>query len=280
MDTNTNIDHQGSANKGKVIAGIVLLCIGASWLLNEFDFFFFPSWITSWPMWVIGWGLYTGGKSNFRNSSWLIIVAVGVIFLLGEIIPGFHSGAMLWPAVLIVFGIWLILKRNQTTHWDKKSWKKKWENQRYDFSTQQPEATEKSSIDFSKPGDSNTTASTQSQPFYSGDEHLDAVAIFGSVKKTIYSKNFQGGEIVNVFGGAEIDLTQADINGRISIDVTQAFGGVKLIVPSHWTVVSDVAAIFAGFDDKRVRTTVPQDANKVLVIKGISIFAGVDVRSY
>ena len=53
-----------------------------------------------------------------------------------------------------------------------------------------------------------------------------------------------------------------------------------MIVPSHWTVVSDVAAVFSGFDDKRVRTAVPQDPNKVLVLKGISIFAGVDIRSY
>lgn len=277
MDTNTNIDHHGSTNKGKVIAGIVLLCIGASWLLDEFNFFFLPGWIMSWPMWVIGWGLYTGGKSNFRSSGWLIMIAIGTIFLLGEIVPGFHSGKVLWPAALIVFGAWLIVKRNQTNHWDKRSWKKKWDNSKYDFNIAQPETADKAPVDF---GTEANLGSSQSQPLYSGDEHLDAVAIFGSVKKTIYSKNFQGGEIVNVFGGAEIDLTQADITGRVYIDVTQVFGGVKMIVPSHWTVVSDVAAVFAGFDDKRVRTAIPQDGNKILVIKGTSIFAGVDVRSY
>jgi len=277
MDTNPNIDHQNSPRRGKVLAGIILLAVGASLLFRQFDFFFFPSWIFSGPMWIIAMGLYFGANNNFRNSVWVLVVVVGFILLLGNIFPQFDSNAVIWPGMLITVGIWMILRRNQTTHWDKKSWKKKWESSKYDFNVQQPLSTEKPLADFSAAADAGTNAT---QPLYSGDEHLDAVSIFGSVKKTIYSKNFQGGEIVNVFGGAEIDLTQSDINGRVYIDVTQVFGGVKMIVPSHWTVVSDVAAVFAGFDDKRVRTATPQDANKILVIKGTSIFAGVDVRSY
>lgn len=113
-----------------------------------------------------------------------------------------------------------------------------------------------------------------------GDDHLDALSIFGGVKKIIFSKNFQGGEIVNIFGGAELDFTQADINGRVYVDITQLFGGTKIIVPAHWMVISDMAAVFAGVDDKRIRTSAPLDSNKVLVLKGISIFAGVDIRSY
>jgi predicted membrane protein len=85
---------------------------------------------------------------------------------------------------------------------------------------------------------------------------------------------------VNIFGGAEVDFTQADINGRIIIDITQIFGGTKIIVPSNWQVVSDMAAVFASVDDKRIKTTVNGDSNKILVLKGVSIFAGVEVRSY
>ncbi len=95
------------------------------------------------------------------------------------------------------------------------------------------------------------------RPSLTGDDHLDAVSVFGGVKKTILSKDFKGGEIVNVFGGAELDFTQANINGQVVIDITQIFGGTKIIVPSHWMVISDMAAIFAGFDDKRIRTQRP-----------------------
>lgn len=282
MNTNHQIDTEGEPRprKGKVLAGIVLLAVGASLLLKQFDFFLFPHWIFSFPVFLIAGGIYLGANNNFRNSIWLLVVVFGVLLLLGDIIPDFDSGAVIFPGMLITFGIWLIVRRNnKNAYWDKKSWKKKWEESKYDFNFQQPDAAEKPPVDFDASSDANT-GNTQGQPYYSGDEHLDAVSIFGSVKKTIYSKNFQGGEIVNVFGGAEIDLTQADIKGRVTIDVTQIFGGVKMIVPSHWTVVSDVAAIFAGFDDKRVKTTAPLDANKVLVLSGTSIFAGVDIRSY
>jgi predicted membrane protein len=116
-----------------------------------------------------------------------------------------------------------------------------------------------------------------------GDDVLDSVSIFGGVKKSILSKEFKGGEIVNIFGGAELDFTQADINGIVVIDITQIFGGVKLIVPPHWQVTSDIAAIFSGFDDKRFNKhnlQSPPNNNKLLVLKGTSIFAGVDIRSY
>jgi len=64
------------------------------------------------------------------------------------------------------------------------------------------------------------------------------------------------------------------------IDVTQVFGGIKMIVPPHWQVVPDLAAVFAGIDDKRMKSTATPGSDKVLVLKGVSIFAGVDIRSF
>jgi predicted membrane protein len=93
------------------------------------------------------------------------------------------------------------------------------------------------------------------------------------------SKNFRGGEIVNFFGGSEINLMQADINGRVHLEVVQVFGGTKIIVPSNWTVHSEMVAIFGGIEDKRP----PQlnvAAEKVLVIQGTSIFGGIDIKSF
>ena len=107
-----------------------------------------------------------------------------------------------------------------------------------------------------------------------------SVSIFGGVNKTILSKDFKGGDIVNIFGGAELDFTQADIDGRVYLDITQIFGGTKIIVPSNWQVVSDLAAVFASVDDKRIKSTASNVNGKILVLKGVSIFAGVDIRSY
>jgi hypothetical protein len=61
MDNNDiNTQHQGPT-RGKVIAGVILLVIGASLLLKQFDLLNPVSWLFSWPMWLIVWGLYMGG---------------------------------------------------------------------------------------------------------------------------------------------------------------------------------------------------------------------------
>ena len=282
MDNNPNIDYKNEPRRGKVLAGILLLALGAALLLKQFDFFFFPGWLFSWPMWLIGWGLYMGARHNFRNSGWLIMVIVGLSFLVGRIIPGLHLGAFIWPIAIIAFGAWLIIKRNHNHHdyWDKQNWKSKWEYTQYNFNKPNANNPVEPIVDYTTTEGTSPKPDPATPPLFTGDDHLDAVAIFGGVKKIIFSKNFQGGEIVNVFGGSELDFTQADINGRVYIDITQIFGGTKIIVPSHWMVISDVSSVFAGFDDKRIRTSAPLDNSKILVFKGISVFAGIDIRSY
>ena len=109
---------------------------------------------------------------------------------------------------------------------------------------------------------------------------IDATAVFGGVKKIILSKNFKGGDITNFMGGSEINLTQADFNGRVKIDATNIFGGTKLIVPAHWDVQSEVVAVFGGVDDKRRFIGVQPDPNKVLILDGTCLFGGIEINSY
>jgi predicted membrane protein len=113
----------------------------------------------------------------------------------------------------------------------------------------------------------------------SGEEFVDATAIFGGTKRNIISKNFKGGDITNVFGGAEIDMTQADIQGTVVVDATQVFGGIKLIVPANWTIKSDVTCIFGSVEDKRKNTTTG-DPNKVLHLNGTCVFGGIEIKSF
>jgi predicted membrane protein len=81
-------------------------------------------------------------------------------------------------------------------------------------------------------------------------------------------------------GGSEIDLTQSDFNGKIVIDVTNIFGGTKMIVPPTWDVQNDITAIFGGVDDKRQINGVTLDPNKVLVLDGTCMFGGIEIRSF
>lgn len=274
---NEDIKYTNQPRRGKALAGVILLIVGGALLLKQFDFFFFPNWLFSWPMWLILWGLYSGAKHNFNNSSSFILILLGIVFLVHENLN--VASGFIWPMALIIFGLWIIVRRSH--HSDRDNWDKPWK-QRGNWRQYEGAFPNNPTVDYTTTADVpppvNPDPSTYSRP--TGDDYLDAVSIFGGVKKTILSKNFRGGEIVNVFGGAELDFTQANINGQVIIDITQIFGGTKIIVPAHWQVVSDLAAVFASVDDKRIRTAAPADSDKILVLKGTSIFAGVDIRSY
>ncbi|MBS7563911.1 hypothetical protein KHS38_05795 [Mucilaginibacter sp. Bleaf8] len=263
-------------NNGKATAGIILLLVGLVLLVNQFHFFFFPGWLFSWPVFLIMIGFYSGAKNNYKNSTWLILVIIGSIFLFDRIFDGFDLRQYLFPLGFIVLGLWFILRRNQ--HGRNRA--ERWQAYKEDPYTKGFE------VDYTvKEGGESTDADATSTESFStpppqADDFIDSVTVFGNVKKVVLSKNFRGGDIVNIFGGSELDFSQADINGRVILDVTQLFGGVKLIVPPHWQVTSDLAAIFGGIDDKRFNKAIPQNADKVLVLKGTSIFAGIDIRSF
>ena len=273
-----DIVQPNNPRNGKALAGIILLVVGVFLLVKEFDFFFLPHWLFSWPMWLIFWGLFVGAKSNFHKPSSFILILLGIVFLFTENIH--DAGRFIWPIAIIAFGLWMILRRH--TRFDNDYWKKSYKGK----------GDWRAEPGVPRPGDpvvDYTTApadyaATDVPPISSyrptGDEFLDTVSVFGGVKKTILSKDFKGGDVVNIFGGAELDFTQAEINGRVIIDITQIFGSTKIIVPSHWQVVSDIAAVFAGIDDKRMKSTASLNSEKILVLKGVSIFAGVDIRSY
>ncbi len=114
----------------------------------------------------------------------------------------------------------------------------------------------------------------------SGDK-LDSVSVFNGVKRNITSKSFQGGEVVTIFGGTELNLMQADISGHSHLEVTVLFGGAKLIIPRNWEVRPEVTTIFGGVDDKRLSAVeIVTEDDKILTITGTVVFGGLDIVNY
>ena len=111
------------------------------------------------------------------------------------------------------------------------------------------------------------------------ENFIDLFTFMGGGKRKITSDNFVGGKVTSIFGGSELDLTSAKIEGNeCVIDVFTMFGGSEIIVPTDWDVRVDVTSIFGGFDDKR--GPVASEDKKVLIVKGINIFGGGEVKSY
>ena len=234
--------------------GLFLVIVGGLLLADKMNVGL-PHWIFTWPMLLIGIGLLTGFQHNFRNASWFIMVIVGGAFLIDNEYHNLDIHELIWPGILIVIGLAFIFRR-KNQGWDKrkgekwKDWKNDWKQQ-YDFTP--------------------TSHDT--------GEFIDSTNIFGGTKKVILSKNFRGGDITCFFGGAEIDLTQADIQGVVKIDVTQVFGGTKITVPANWDVKNEMTAVFGGIEDKRAIISTTFDPNKVLIIDGTSVFAGIEIRN-
>ncbi len=253
---NGNIANQS----GKVIAGLFIIAIGALLLIDNI-WLGLPDWIFKWHTFLIALGLFIGVKHNFRNSGWFVITLVGLIFTVNRAIPELEMRQVLLPVGLVVLGAYLILKpKGSYSH------KAKWKN--------------------FKESDSFTDYTTadvppaEEQKKTSSNDYIDSVNVFGGSHQTIYSKNFKGGEITAVFGGCDLNLTQADFEGEIVIDVTAIFGGAKIIIPPGWEVKSEVTAIFGGLDDKRSIQPVTEGNHKLVIIKGIALFGGIDIRNY
>ncbi|MEN8139539.1 MAG: DUF5668 domain-containing protein [Bacteroidota bacterium] len=111
-------------------------------------------------------------------------------------------------------------------------------------------------------------------------DYIDHTSVFGGNKVIYTSKVFRGGRITSIFGGSEVNFKSADIaEENAVVDVFTIFGGTKLIVPNDWNVQIDVIAIFGGFTDKRFISAESNSSDKILFVKGFTMFGGGDVRN-
>lgn len=242
-------------NTNRVFIGVLLIGAGLLLLARKLGAPL-PGWLFTWPVALIFAGILMGVRHRFRNNVWIILTFIGAVNLINQLNPELNFDAYIAPVVIILIGIIFILRPSSS--WRRQrdelsgSYRKEWQ--------QHPDDGEKYRHD--------------------SGEYIDSVSVFGGVKKMVLSKNFRGGEITCFMGGAEINLTQADIQNLAIIEATQIFGGTKIIVPPHWNVKSEVIAVFGGIDDKRPVQAAILNPEKTLVLRGISVFGGIDIRSY
>lgn len=251
MQNNENWEnHERSRVRGKIAGGFLIVCIGLLFLARELGVYI-PGWIFSWQVFLIALGVVIGIKHNFRKPSWFILMLIGSAFLISDFFPTIGFRPFLWPILIILIGFFIILK-----------------------------SFKKNNSPF---GEDNCRRDSKCN--YSGesmnDDFIKSNVVMGGVKKNILSKNFKGGEIANIFGGTEINLSQADFEKTATIEIKNVFGGTKLVVPANWKIHSEIDTIMGGVEDKRPpQSLMGADINKVLVLKGSLIFGGIEIVSY
>jgi predicted membrane protein len=247
-----------SHRRGKIMGGLLIVVIGLLFLGRELGLEL-PYWLLSWKMLLIGLGVVLAVKHKFRHPGWFFLIAIGGVFLMNDIYPDLHIKPILWPIVLILIGLAIMFKpRNRSYHANCRQWKHRrkgyYRGERQDF------------FDRVEP---------------SKEDYIDSTAFMAGVKKNILSKNFKGGEITNVFGGTELNLTQADFEGTASLDLTQVFGGTKLILPANWEIKSELITVFGSVEDKRpILPHVSGESTKVLILKGTTVLGGIEIRTF
>lgn len=265
--------YEKEHKRGKIIGGILVVIAGSLLLARELGAEI-PYWIFTWKTFLIGLGVLVGIKHRFRNMSWLILILVGSAFLVSDLYPELAIKHLLWPVLVIVVGLFIIFKprrihhsrrhRHRDRHW------KRWQ-EREELKKNFKEEYRKSYVDdyFSET---------------SSDDVIDGVTVMGGIKKKIISKNFKGGDITVIFGGVELNFSQADINvnEKATLEVTQVFGGTKIIVPANWEIKSELVSVFGSIEDKRMiqPTTLGSETSKVLVLRGTTFFGGIEIKSF
>lgn len=101
--------------------------------------------------------------------------------------------------------------------------------------------------------------------------------MFSGSELASHSKQFKGGDVSAVFGGAELDLSDAVPAEGAELDVFTAFGAVEVTVPHGWNVVVKGLPLFGGFENKTAKEPIPEGA-PLLIINATAIFGGVEVK--
>lgn len=226
----------------KVIFGIGVAIIGTLLLLKQLGILFFSFHLT-WPLILILIGLMIGIKSRFHNHAWWILGLIGIANLTPQFtIMGEPSSKLIWPLAIIIGGLMIALKPRKKNYF---------------------------------PGAGSHMTTTN-------ENNLNIDVTFGGRKEIVTSKEFTGGTVSTTFGGVEINLMQADSTIQpMVIDFKVAFGGVEIVVPSHWEVSIEIQPSFGSVEDHRmIRTPNAAEEKKTLILRGSVSFGNVEIKSY
>lgn len=241
MDPNWKRRNQLS----KILTGLLIIVVGIIVLMKQMGTPL-PHWVLSWKTLLIGIGIIHLIKHNFKAIAGYVLILIGSVFLINDIVHNWIDPKFVWPVVIIIIGIVVISKSL--------------------FGEKKNNSFIEDKLSFDE---------------VDSDDFVKAEAFFGGVSKNVVSKNFKGASVSCVFGGTELNFTQANIETKAVIDMNCVFGGTTIIVPSDWKIVSNLTSVFGGIEDKRPTDSLNlDDDSKTLILRGKCVFGGVEIDSY
>ena len=293
-------ENQYKKSNNSSLLGLLIILFGILLLIdNVIPGLHFFNRLFSWPIILIACGLIIGHTSRYENPASYILILIGAFFLVLKLF-NINFNMLFWPIILIAIGFTLITGRTRKNRFHPQPIPPKdpiWDKRVFDENdiSKSNEPVNEDSSEFQMGASATTEEHTdkgdqtykdfKENPYskdytkdFSGDEFVDSTSVFSSNKINVVSRNFKGGNVVNIFAGTEINLMHADMNEPAILEVVQLFGGSTVIAPAHWVIQPEMAAIFGGIEDKRFTNSMP-DSSKVLYIRGTSLFGGITIKS-
>lgn len=250
IDTGMNrTAHRAPVAHG-VVPGIILILIGAIFLLDHMGIVHVDSLWRFWPMILILVGLSKLTRAGEQVLG-IGFIIVGALLQLHELNHFGLSWGAIWPLILIFVGLSLIWNRYESRQLFLKG------------------AGNVGPGSIASGGDVRNT--------------VNEYAMFGGAERKIKVSDFRGGNVTAIFGGVNLDFRDADIEGEEAVLFVEAlFGGIDIKVPNRWNIAFQVQSVFAGYSDE-TRPPVPDPTGavpkKTLIIHGRATFGGITVKN-
>lgn len=110
------------------------------------------------------------------------------------------------------------------------------------------------------------------------DESVQIFSLFAGTDMRSQSRDFQGGSVTTIFGGAEIDLRDALITEEATLDLTTVFGGISITVPENVHVEVKGTPIFGSWEDK-TRHYSEEENSIILRLNCLAVAGGIEIKN-
>lgn len=251
-------DERFRHNARRLFFGVIVIALGVLFSLDRMGYVNAGEFWEYWPVLLIaaGIGRVVQPCSARERGFGVLLVVVGTWLLLSNLELISYSFSDVWPIFLVLLGITMV-------------WRAIAGPARVGPGRRLKEE--------SAAGESPATVGGPATGASVTSSTVDGFALLGGVNRKCLSQDFRGGSLTAIMGGCELDLRNASItSGQAVIDTFAFWGGIEIKVPQDWSVVVQGTPVLGAFDDKTVRVG---DGNKVLVIRGVALMGGVDVKN-
>ena len=102
-DDNFN-NWEKNQRRGRMIAGLFVIGAAVLFFMRQAGTAI-PHWVFTWPSLLIVVGIVSGIKHQFKNIKWLALIAIGSVFLAGDVFPALNIEKYELPIILLIIGL-------------------------------------------------------------------------------------------------------------------------------------------------------------------------------